>query len=80
MSSDPLLKAIYDLEAESDHPERLRGAIKTTAEYIMEVNQRGNDVEAFAQAILHGSEDHHAWLLESARCWKEGLPLPEVRQ
>lgn len=42
-------------------------------------NTRPEQVEAFANAILHGDEVHRAWLLEAAACWVAGKPLPSPR-
>lgn len=36
-------------------------------------------VISFAQAILHGDNEHQGWLMESARAWVKGEPLPPVR-
>jgi hypothetical protein len=37
------------------------------------------EVTAFAEAILHGDDEHRAWLLEAAKAWNERKPLPPVR-
>jgi hypothetical protein len=34
---------------------------------------------AFARAVLHGDEEHRAWLMEAAEAFVEGRPLPAVR-
>lgn len=36
-------------------------------------------VTAFAAAILHGSEEHRAWLMEAAERFSAGEPLPPPR-
>jgi len=36
-------------------------------------------VEDFAEAILHGDEQHRAWLLEAAEAFNTGEPLPEPK-
>ena len=33
----------------------------------------------FTEAILHGDEEHQAWLLEAAQCFIEGKPIPDRR-
>lgn len=37
------------------------------------------DVRAFAMAILHGDEEHQAWLIEAANRWIEGKDMPPPR-
>lgn len=31
----------------------------------------------FARAVLHGTEEHRAWLLAAAQAFAEGRPLPK---
>lgn len=38
-----------------------------------------NDVLEFAKAILHGDEDHRAWLMEAAQAYLDGKKLPAPR-
>jgi len=38
-----------------------------------------SDVTAFAQAILHGDEEHRAWLWEAALAFDRGDPIPAPR-
>jgi hypothetical protein len=33
----------------------------------------------FAQAILHGSDEHRAWLTDAAQCFVQGRELPRSR-
>ena len=40
---------------------------------------RKNDVLAFAEAVLHGDDEHRAWLIEAAECWMAGRNLPAPR-
>lgn len=37
------------------------------------------DVLRFAKAILHGDEEHRAWLLEAADAFCQDKPIPAVR-
>jgi hypothetical protein len=37
------------------------------------------DVERFAIAILHGDDEHREWLLEAAREFIAGRPIPPAR-
>jgi hypothetical protein len=36
-------------------------------------------VRAFAKAVLHGDDEHKAWLLEAAEAFIDGKPLPAPR-
>ena len=36
-------------------------------------------VQRFAEAILHGDNDHRAWLLNAAKAFVDGKPIPEMR-
>ena len=38
-----------------------------------------NDVLAFAEAVLHGDDEHRAWLMEAAERWVAGEELPAPR-
>lgn len=38
-----------------------------------------NDIRTFATAILHGDDEHRAWLLEAAEAFVSGNPLPPPR-
>lgn len=41
--------------------------------------QGDKSVIAFATAVLHGDDEHRAWLLEAASAFVAGTPLPPVR-
>lgn len=41
--------------------------------------ERDDAVREFARAILHGDEQHQAWLVEAADSFVAGEPLPEPR-
>jgi hypothetical protein len=43
------------------------------------VQSDAEPVRAFAKAVLHGDNEHKAWLLEAAEAFIEGKPLPEPR-
>jgi hypothetical protein len=36
-------------------------------------------VRSFARAILHGDDEHKAWLLEASERFLAGLPVPPPR-
>lgn len=38
-----------------------------------------SEIVRFAEAILHGDDEHRAWLLEAAHAWVNGGALPDVR-
>lgn len=37
------------------------------------------EVRKFATAVLHGDDEHRAWLMEAAEAWERGDPVPPVR-
>ena len=41
--------------------------------------ERRSAVLAFAEAVLHGDEEHRIWLMEAAECWVAGRDLPVPR-
>lgn len=70
-----------------DSPEDWPEAMLVTADelHCILVNRltalRSNhdEVVEFAKAVLHGDEEHQAWLTEAAECWVAGKPLPKPR-
>src|SRR3712207_4499958 len=39
----------------------------------------GDAVREFAQAALHGDDEHRAWLMEAAEAFVAGKPVPPAR-
>jgi hypothetical protein len=40
----------------------------------------GTDVVSFAEKILHGDVEHRAWIMEAAKAFVHGEPIPEIRE
>ena len=45
----------------------------------VEADKMKNATLQFAEAILHGSEEHRTWLLEAAQCFAKGQAIPVRR-
>jgi hypothetical protein len=43
------------------------------------MNDTAQIIRKFARSILHGDDDHRAWLLEAAECFIEGKAMPPPR-
>jgi hypothetical protein len=48
-------------------------------EAATELERLMGEVRAFAKAVLHGDDEHKAWLLEAAEAFIAGEPLPAPR-
>lgn len=46
---------------------------------VLRPRSRSRDVIKFALAVLHGDDEHKAWLLEAARAFVDRKPLPPPR-
>lgn len=58
----------------------MRALLLTEAALLIARDGSTNAVREFAKAILHGSEEHRAWLLAAAEAYIAGRPFPEARQ
>lgn len=48
-------------------------------EWAAHPRQRAHWIRAFTEAILHGDDEHKAWLQEAAEAYIAGKPLPPPR-
>lgn len=55
---------------------QFRSLLNPTADYVADPEEA---VRAFTKAVLHGDDEHKAWLLEAAENFIAGKPLPAPR-
>jgi hypothetical protein len=48
-------------------------------EWAIHPKQRAAHIRSFTQAIMHGDDEHRAWLKEAAEAFLEGRELPPPR-
>lgn len=59
----------------------LRGGPRFEVWQILAIinHQRADAVEKFATAVMHGDENHWAWLSEAAEAFNQGVALPKLK-
>jgi hypothetical protein len=67
-----------------DAPAQLAAALASRDATIADLERRlaearADVVRGFANAILHGSDEHRAWLLDAAEAYIAGAPMPSPR-
>src|SRR3954468_18360273 len=59
--------------------ELMSQALAAADTFVSPAEDAADSVRRFARAILHGDEDHRAWLIEAAEAFIAGKQMPEPR-
>jgi hypothetical protein len=87
MTDEDLRKTIADIRQASQDVDMVKSMLETAADEIERlqnelkgVSQSDTEpVRAFAKAVLHGDDEHKAWLTEAAEAFISNKPLPSPR-
>jgi hypothetical protein len=84
MTDEDLRKTVADIRQASHDVDMVKSMLETAADEIERLaaltqSNAEPPVRAFAKAVLHGDDEHKAWLMEAAEAFISNKPLPSPR-